>query len=282
MHSELFSIGALTIHWYGVMMALGFFLGLWNWVLVGRRDGRTFNFCSDLLFWIMLSGILGARVAYVLAEWEHFSANPVEIFWIHRGGLIYYGGFIGSGIAIFLFAKHHKQKLVALLDFALTAVPLAHAMGRIGCFMNGCCYGKICELPIGVRFPAQSAVWRDHVYSGEILRFTKASLPVHPVQIYEALFNLALYAVVIWHYRSRKRNGSTIALYLLAYPVGRFFLEFFRGDDRVRWWGLSVAQVVSIFLFTVGLFFLFWSRKAGALCDSRQTQKAPEVESTSG
>lgn len=278
MQSELLNIGSLTIHWYGVMMALGFFLGLLNWVCIGRTSGRDFSFCSDFLFWIMLSGILGARVAYVLSEWEHFSSNPVEILWIHRGGLIYYGGFIGAGIAIFVFAKRHKERLMSLLDFALTSVPLAHAMGRIGCFMNGCCYGKVCKLPIGVRFPPQSGVWRDHVYSGRILRFAKASLPVHPVQIYEAIFNLALYALLIWHYRRRKRDGTTVALYLLVYPVGRFVLEIFRGDDRVRWFGLSVAQVISVLLFAVGVSFLMWSRKAGAVCNSPQIQKAPDLE----
>lgn len=261
MHSKFFDIGPLTVHWYGVMMALGFMAGLLTWTIVGRGSKRSFNYCSDLMFWVMVSGIAGARVAYVVSEWSHYMHNPLSILRVDQGGLIYYGGFIGSGVALYVFAKRHGESILSLMDFVATAVPLAHAFGRVGCFLNGCCFGRVCEGVPGVRFPAQSLVWWDHVSSGQVLRFSAHSLPVHPVQLYEASLNIGVYLLILWHYRRRRHEGSTTALYLLTYPVARFVLELFRGHERVRWFGMPVAQHVSIALFITGIALFIWSRK---------------------
>lgn len=253
MHSELFRIGPIVIQSYGAMMAAGFLLGLVNWVWLGRREGRSPTFCSDLLFWIAVSGILGARAAYVAAEWRAYASDPISILRIDQGGLIYYGGLLASSAALVVFARRRAVNLTALLDFVVTSVPLAHAFGRVGCFFNGCCYGRPGELPWCVRFPRESLVWWNHVQEGLIHRHGAASLPVHPTQLYEAAFNLALYGLVAVHFRRRRRDGTTLALYLLVYPVGRFLLEFVRGHDRVFVGGLSMAQCVSLGLFALGL-----------------------------
>lgn len=282
MHSKFFDIGPLTVHWYGVMMALGFMAGLLNWAVLGRGTKRTFNYSSDLMFWVMVSGILGARIAYVISEWSQYAQDPLSALRVDQGGLIYYGGFIGSGVALYVFAKRHGERVLDLLDFVITAVPLAHAFGRVGCFLNGCCFGRLCEGFPGVRFPAQSLVWWDHVSSGQILRFSEYSLPVHPVQIYEAMVNLAVYLLLLRHYKRRKVLGSTVALYLLTYPVGRFALEFFRGHERERLFGMPIAQHISIALFAAGIAFLIWSRKGKQPTTSKPAPEMPDSASTAG
>lgn len=255
MHPILFEINQLTITWYGVMMATGFLAGLVNWYFIGKKDNRDFSYCSDLLFWIMVAGLLGARVTYVLTDIGHFMRNPIEIIMIWKGGLVYYGGFLGSGIALIIFARKHRENIVGLLDFVIVSVPLAHFFGRIGCFLNGCCYGKIWHGPFGVRFPAGSYAWYRHVDLGRISRFTAEALPVHPVQIYEAVFNVLVYLLVLWAYthRDRTKDGRILALYCFTYPPGRFLLEFLRGDHEIFIMGLTVSQITSLFLIVLGL-----------------------------
>ena len=262
MHSICFNIGRLPIYWYGVMMALGFFCGLASWTVLGRREGRNFNFCADLLFWIMVSGIIGARLVYVVSDFRYFLVKPLMILRVDQGGLIYYGGFIGATLAIFVFAKIRSEKLLPLSDFTITSVPLAHAFGRIGCFLNGCCHGKEYDDLFAVSYPSDSFAWWLQTHMGKINRFEPRSLPVHPVQLYEAAFNVVLYLFLIWAYRRRRQDGGIIALYLLTYSFARFWFEFLRGDERMKWMGLSVAQLISAFLFLVGVGLLVTSRRS--------------------
>ena len=298
MHTAFFKIGSFTIHWYGVMMALGFLAALLNWHFLGKKEGRRLDYCSDLLFWIMLSGIIGARIAYVASNFRYFIDNPAEIIRIDRGGLIYYGGFLAAGGAIVVFARVHKEKISGLFDFVITAVPLAHAFGRIGCFLHGCCFGKVCHSFPAVRFPITSpAAWKHHaeglianerverlmtavkdwrmskseltekvrdlVESGAISRTDALSLPVHPVQLYESALNIFIYILLIQSYRHRQSSGRTLALYLISYPIVRFSMEFLRGDERMRYAGLTLAQIISAGLFALGIVFFLYSRKKG-------------------
>lgn len=265
-----FHLGPLKVHWYGVMMALGFLLGLANWVALGRKNGRDFQYCSDLLFWVMVAGIVGARIAYVLTDIGYFVANPAKIIRIDQGGIIFYGGFLGAAAAVILFARARRENLTELLDFVVTSLPAAHAVGRIGCFINGCCFGRLWNGPAAVTYPADTLPWYVQLDAGQIDRYAATSLPVHPVQLYEAVFNLVLYLVLVWVYRHRRANGMTLAAYLLLYPVGRFALEFLRGDDRGGALGLSTAQLVGIMLFCVGLVVLWMALRRDPARDSSQ------------
>ena len=261
MHPVCFRIGSLTVHWYGVLMAVGFLLGFLNWVLLSRREGRRFEVLSDLLFWIMVGGIVGARVAYVIADLAYFAKHPLEIIRVDRGGLIYYGGLIGAGVAIWWFARRRKQRMFDLLDLVITSVPLAHALGRIGCFLNGCCFGTRWAGPWAIRYPADSHAWCDHVNAGLLSRFQPHSLPVHPVQLYEAGLNLLLFAALVWLYRHRRVQGVVVSSYLLGYPLLRFGLEFLRGDARTVLGPFSAAQWISIGLFAAGCVLMAWTRR---------------------
>jgi len=265
MHSICFRIGDMAIYWFGVMMALGFMAALASWTFLGRKQGRDFNYCSDMMFWIMVAGIVGARVAYVISEYRTFMERPITILYLHRGGLIYYGGFIGAGLALYFFARSRREKFMSVVDFVITSVPLGHVFGRIGCFLNGCCYGGQYSGFLSVNYPRNSPPWDGQLYAGKIKADANCSLPVHPVQLYESIFNVFLYLILLWAYRNKKADGKVTALYLIMYPVGRFCLEYLRGDERMRWiMGLSVAQIISLGLILFGIIVWFVSRRAQA------------------
>ncbi len=227
-----FHVGSRPIYWYGISVAAAFMAAVAHWNWLGRREKKAEGFGSELGFWMMLCGILGARVAFVAANFAYFAEAPIEILRIDRGGLIFYGGFIGAAAGIVLFARYRRQRLWALADFAVTGLPLGHAIGRIGCFLNTCCYGCPTALPWGVE--------------------TEGSVR-HPVQLYEFVFNMAVYGLLLWAYPRRKADGRVLALYLMVYPVGRFLFEFLRGDERLRWMGMNVAQEISVALFAAGV-----------------------------
>jgi phosphatidylglycerol:prolipoprotein diacylglycerol transferase len=259
MHPDFFSLGPFSIHTYGVMMALGFLAGLGNWIVLGRREGHSAQFCTDLMFWVMVSGIAGARTAYVLENWQSYAEAPMTIFRVDQGGLIFYGGLVASGVAIAIFARRHRLGLASLFDFALTSVPLAHALGRVGCFLNGCCYGGLASSGgCGVQFPKTSIPWVAQVNEGLIGSEASSSLAVHPVQLYEAGFNVLVYGLMVWMFRRRLRPGMLMAVYLMLYAVGRFTLEYWRGDrgERLAVGFLSIGQFVSVLAFILGLSLL--------------------------
>ena len=249
-------VGGFPIHWYGVFAALGFLSALATWTWLGRRDRRSADFASDLMIWVMAGGILGARLAYVFSESAYFLQNPLKIIRIDEGGLIYYGGFLGALAALWIFARRRRAPFVGVLDFVAVALPLGHAFGRIGCFLNGCCYGRPTGSVLGFVYPVGSAPWKDQATQGLIVTQDLRALPVEPVQLYEAAVNLLVYALLVVVYRRRPRAGLCAALYLVFYPLTRFVLEFLRGDPRMREWGLSVAQWISIGLFAAGVISL--------------------------
>ncbi len=234
MNPICFTIGAHPVYWYGVMMALAFMAGLLHWHWLGHKTGRDVSLASDLAFWLMVGGIIGARIAYVLSNYDYFKDAPQNIFRVDQGGLIFYGGLIGGILTFYILAKWRHLNMVDLADFTITALPLGHAFGRIGCFLNGCCGG--CE----VAEPSWLAPGLTH----------------YPVQLYEALFNFGVYGLLTWYFIRHRgsKYGSVAALYLMTYPVCRFLLEFIRGDERMRVGGLDVAQLISLTLFLIGLF----------------------------
>lgn len=255
-HPVIFEIGAIKITWFGVMLATGFFSAYISWIFIGKRIGRDSNFAADLLLWIMISGILGARVAYIFANFSYFMEKPMEMFMIMEGGLVYYGGLIGGGLGLYVFSRRRKMEFRSVLDFVITAVPIAHCFGRIGCFINGCCHGTLAKGSLGVTYPHLSQPWRRHIDLGFFHRFERIrSLPVHPVQLYEAVFNLLLFGLMLYVYpRYRDRPGKTLGAYLMLYPTGRLCFELLRGDNRhVALGPLSLAQTMSILLLVSGI-----------------------------
>jgi phosphatidylglycerol:prolipoprotein diacylglycerol transferase len=270
MNPVCLQFSGITLHWYGVLMATGMLAGLFSWQWVARHRPWPPAFYSDLLFWIVLSGIAGARIAYIASHWDEFADRPFDMLRVHQGGLVFYGGFLAAALAVWLFSRFHREPFTPIVDLVATSVPLGHAFGRVGCLMHGCCHGSLTQSPLGISYPPNSMAWVGQVDAGRITEQTLHSAPVHPVQLYEAALNLGIYALLVVAYRRPHRDGRITALYLLTYPVVRFTLEFLRGDARLRplepnaiplLSAFSMAQWTSIALFAIGCFL--WKRTAG-------------------
>ena len=273
MHPIFIYIGNRPIYWYGIMMALSFLAGIAHWRVLGRKEGRDPAFGADLAFWIMVSGILGARVAYVLANFREYAAHPASIVRIDQGGLVYYGGFLGSWVAIWAMARRRQEPLISLLDFVITAVPLGHAIGRIGCFLNGCCFGRLTDSFVGVTFPAaapidglgtlrESPAFAWQLAHGLIRDTDLRSLPVQPVQLYEAAGSLCIMVGLLLFYRHRRRYGEVAILFGTLYALVRFFFEFVREPESSLTFGLTPYQIYSVIAFAIFATIFIVSRKS--------------------
>ena len=248
MHKIALELGPLTIHWYGIFVGLGCLVGLWSAARRGLRLGlapeRTYDFC----WWILLGAVFGARAWYVASYWDEDFAGKgwLSILNIRQGGLVFYGGVVGSSVALIAYCVLKKQQLWMLADVAAPSIALGSALGRIGCLMTGCCYGRACSLPWAIHFPYGHSTHPD---------------PVHPVQVYDSLVNLALYLLLEFGvFRRRRFDGQVFAVWVLIYPFARSFTEFFRGDYPHRYWGgnMTPAQAMSLFTVVTGVLLYFF------------------------
>lgn len=255
MQSTALNLGPLTIHWYGVLVAVGFLVGLWTAGRRAPRAGVAGEKIGDLGPWLIVGAVVGARLVYVVTYWrEQFAGQPVwEIFMIHHGGLVYYGGLAGATLAFLLSARWKKLPLWRTADILAPSIALGYVFGRVGCLMNGCCYGRATAVPWAIRFPA------GHETHPAGLEATA----VHPTQIYDSLLNLALYAALAWLFQRRKFDGQVFAAYLMGYALTRSFVELFRGDYSAEHLhgGFTPAHLVSVAIFVAGVVLFVVQRR---------------------
>jgi phosphatidylglycerol:prolipoprotein diacylglycerol transferase len=229
-------------------VALAFLVGLWTASRRGMLDKVAPEQILDLGPWLIVGTIVGARILYVITFWrDQFADAPFwEVFMVQKGGLVFYGGLIGASLAVVIYARLKKLPLWKLSDIVAPSIALGYVFGRIGCLMNGCCYGRECHLPWAISFPAGPGL---------------PTTPVHPTQVYESLLSFCLYAFLAWLYRRKKFDGQIFATYLVSYAVLRSFVELFRGDypSYQRFLGglATPAQLVSVAILAFGL-ALFW------------------------
>lgn len=270
MHPEAFSLGPLTIRWYGVMAALGFIAAVLIVQLRRRYADMTSEKVSDLSLYGMIAGVLGARAFYVVQFWSEFKDRPLEIIRIDHGGLVFYGGFICALGAIYWFCRRNKLSLLKTLDLCSPATVLAHAFGRVGCYLNGCCYGKPTGSTWGTVYPSGSPPafkFQDtaHAFT-KMMRGTEVtlcdSLPLHPVQLIEAGGNVIIFAILFF-LLGKLRKGQVAALYMFSYGCLRFFDEFLRGDHTDFIFGvLTPAQTIALVLIPVAVVaFIYFGKR---------------------
>jgi len=238
------------------MIAVAFLVGLWTASLRAPRENIPGERIADIVLWLMVGAILGARVVYVTTYWkDEFAGQPFwEIFMIQNGGLVYYGGLIGATVAGFIYIRWKKLPLWKTADVLAPSIALGNFFGRIGCFLNGCCYGHPTHVPWAVQFPNQSYAWAQQYQEGLVGK-NAPSLPVHPTEIYDAVNNFLLYLLLAWLFRRKKFDGQVFATYLIGYAITRTFMEYFRGDyprDHIHY-GLTPGMLVSIPIFIIGL-----------------------------
>jgi len=251
---------------YGVMIAIGVFLGLFLAARRGKTIGFSEDFILDLSFYMILSGIIGARLLFLIMNFQRFLEDPAGMAF-SREGFVFLGGFITAIIVGWIYIKKKKISFLKVADVLAPSLPLGHFFGRIGCFFAGCCYGKVCPPNlsfIGVSFPAVvnkkgeligSFPYIDHLQQKLISPDSTYSLPIFPTQLIEALANLIIFIILNHLFKKRKFDGHITALYLVLYPVARFFIEFLRGDaDRKIWFGfISTSQILSIFFIAIAI-----------------------------
>ena len=226
MHPDL--IPGLPVKTYGFCMALGF-LAAWqvlSWLC--RRTGRAAEPLSNLLMLMMFSGIVGARLEYVREFWgREFAANPLSIFKVWQGGLVFYGGLILAIAVFFVWCRARRESVAPVADLFVTVIPLAHAFGRVGCFFYGCCYGRVSAHAFAVAFPRRSPAWVAQVEGGLIPETAQSSLAVLPTQLFEAAAVLGLFAALLFIFLRnwKTRPGFTTGCYLVGYACIRFGIE---------------------------------------------------------
>jgi len=246
-HPIAFHFGALTITWYGIMVASGFLAGLWAASRRAPLGGLSPESVLDLGPWLIIGAIVGARLLYVITFWrEQFAGQPlIQIFTVWHGGLVFYGGFIGATLGTVLFALAKKIPTWKLSDVVAPSIALGYAFGRIGCLLNGCCYGKECHLPWAIHFPPPHETYPHGV---------------HPTEIYDAIWGLLLYLFLARLYRRKTFDGQVFVAFLVGYASLRFLFEFARGDyppDQLYFGGhITPAQIVSVGILVVA--FVLW------------------------
>jgi len=242
------------------MIALAFLAGLWTATLRARRENISGEHIADIVLWLMVGAILGARIVYVTTYWrEEFAGQPfMEVFEIWHGGLVYYGGLVGGIVAGMIYIRWKKMPLWKTADVLAPSIALGSFLGRVGCLLNGCCYGKPTDLPWpwAIQFPNGSYAWDQQLQQGlPGVGPSTPSLPVYPTEIYDGLLNLALYFFLAWLFRHKKFDGQIFSTYLLCYAVARGIVECFRGDYTNLHYhlGLTPAQWIGVPIFITGL-----------------------------
>ncbi|MDR1122658.1 MAG: prolipoprotein diacylglyceryl transferase [Endomicrobium sp.] len=244
MHPIIFSIGKLTIFSYGFFIALAFFTAiayLSNQIKKSKEKIVSQDELYSLFVYIIIFGIIGARLLFIFLNPQDFALDFMLVFKLWKGGLTYYGGFIATVIFVLVYVIIKKISILKLGDFFAPALALGHAIGRIGCFFAGCCYGKKTNV-------AWSVIFRDKSSLADL------GVRLHPTQLYEAFGNFLIFFLLYFYSKKEREKGFLISFFFISYAVLKFTVEFFRGDpDRGRqYFGLSVSQILSLILFIIG------------------------------
>ena len=249
MHPILIRIGPITIYTYGFWVAIGFFAALALILKEAKRENLSPAIISDLAFWTVASGIIGARLVYIIYNLSHFLKHPLEIIAFWKGGLVFIGGLFFGLLASFFYVRRHHLKFWQLADLIAPGLALGQALGRIGCFSAGCCYGKPTQVPWAVVFKNPDSL-------------APLNIPLHPTELYHSFACFLIATILFWsqRYYFNKRlldpaipYGRVFALYLGLHGMQRFFIEFFRGDIKPIFFGwLSLTQIISVFMIVSG------------------------------
>jgi len=252
---RLFHIGNFNLPTYGFLVSLGVLIGLWISVRNSEKQGINPDDAWNLGILVVLCGIVGAKVLYIINDWSTYAANPREIFTLNtlQAGGVFSGGLIGGFAAAAWYIRKHHMPALATCDAFAPGLALGHAIGRLGCFAAGCCYGKPTAHFWGVTFTNPLAA---------SLVGTPLNQPLEPTQLFESAVELANFFILTWLLQRKKFDGQVMGAFFMLYGVARYFLEFIRDDPgRGSVFGgiMTGTQLISICLVVVGG-FIWWLR----------------------
>jgi phosphatidylglycerol:prolipoprotein diacylglycerol transferase len=256
-----------------VIVFIGVIAGFFVCLRQARKEGISREIFSDIFFWTLMFSFLGARIVYLAVEFDSFLKNPFAMLF-SRSGFVFYGGIIFGFPALYFLTKKYpvsgntpavrrgmvagrdvapggsslkparRGEFLKMLDILSVGMPLGHAIGRIGCFLEGCCYGRPADSFIGVMFPPDSAAGCSGV-------------KVLPTQLIESFFLFLIFFVILYLSKRKKITGQLFSFYLVTYGILRFIVEFYRGDSRGSISALSTSQFISIFAIITGIFIFY-------------------------
>lgn len=253
MFPDLFSIGPFTLHTYGLFVAIGFLAGLMVTVKIGKAEGITPQQTMDIGFVMIVAAIIGSRLMYVLMNISYYVRRPMDIFKMWQGGLVFSGGIVCVVLAVLWYTRRHQLSFWKMADMWAPAMAVGQAIGRIGCFMAGCCYGK----PTGARW---GVVFTDPHSLAPL------NIPLHPTQLYSSVSNFIIFFILLLLHRKKKFDGQVFLWLLVLHSTARLFVERFRGDDRgmILESGMTVTQLVTLALLIGAIVTLYIFKRRGA------------------
>lgn len=264
----------IPVQGYGSMILLGFLTGIWMAYRRSPLIGVESRHCVDIGIFGVIVGLIGSRIFHILVYWPRF--NPlagggfhferiVDMFKIWEGGLVFYGAFLTVIPATFLYCRHYKLPPIKFLDLSVPGLIAGQAFGRLGCLLNGCCYGKTSDVPWSVTFPKESPAWFSQIRESDLAVSAACSLPVHPTQIYAAIAAALTAAFLYSYWPRRKYDGQILSLMLIMAGTTRFFEELLRNDEPALWNAvplLTVAMWIAMGIVIAGFGMLLYFRNA--------------------
>ena len=254
MKNELFAIGPVTIHGYGLMIGIGVLLCIWMGMYRAKRNKLSDDAVIDIAIWGLVFGFLGAKLLFVIVEWKSFLQNPLGL--LGSEGFVVYGGIIAGVLAAIAYCKKKGYVFLEYFDLLSASIALAQGFGRIGCFLAGCCYGRETTSALGVVFPEGG--------------FAPAGIKLLPTQLFSSAGDFGIMFALLWHYKRRKHVGDTGFLYMLLYGVGRFLIEILRNDNRGEVGTLSTSQFISIFIVIAAVLLMIYNSKRGKEVEKKE------------
>lgn len=247
MKNELLSIGPFTIHGYGLMIGIGVIAAYLTAEYRARKLRLDADQVFSLLIWCLVFGGLGSKLLFCLTMLDVIIADPSYLLHSLANGWVVYGGLIGGVLGGFLFCRYKKINFLSYFDLALPSVALAQGFGRIGCFLAGCCYGRPTDSPIGITFTNSA--------------YAPNGISLIPTQLISSGLDFLHFFVLLYIARHKKAEGQVGGFYLIFYSIGRFILEYFRGDmERGSVGELSTSQFIAIFTLIAGIVIVAGSR----------------------
>jgi len=246
----IFHLGAFELRWYSLAIILAIVAAVLITARLGKKKGIATGEIYSLALWVVIDGIVGARLVHVIDRWEYYAGNPLQILQFQQGGLAIWGALVGGGVAAIAYAKIKHIPLGRLLDALAPALLTGHMIGRLGCIINGDAYGGVTNLPWAFIYTHPNAMIPPSLFG----------LPTHPYPVYEIIWNAIALLVILRLGRHFKKDGLVFLSYLSLYSLGRFVLTFVR-QENITLWGLQQAQIIALLVIVASLIAMIYFTK---------------------